>query len=531
MRHLSSTARCFFQLVWAALVVCMLAAQGLAQPAASSQPLRVSVSYDPAIDNSFTGRVYVLFATRGEPRRGPSWVSPEPVFAIDVKDWKPDAPLIFDDSALSFPSALSSTGKKNWSIQAVMRRNPDVHDIGGEGNAYSAAAKHELDGATGGTIELRIDQVATARPFHETDRIKLVEIVSPLLSKFYGREVKTRAAVVLPVGYDADARGVLPRDGQAGTEAPSRRYPTLYFINGFGSDHHAAPFIAGGMQIAGGARDICIVVPDPLCGTGHHVFADSANNGPRGQSLVSELIPEIEKRYNLVAEPGGRYLTGASSGGWSSLWLQVTYPDFFAGVWSIAPDPVDFTNFQYIDLYNAGENMYVDGKGQRRPIMRMDRNGTSEVMIWYDDFARIEVVLGDGGQLASFDAVFSPRGADGKPLPVFDRNSGAVNTAVAEAWKPYDISLKLKENWDELGPRLAGKLHIYCGEDDNFYLEGAVRQLDVALDELGSDAVVEILPGKDHMNILDVPMWKRMAGELLEKFHAAYPQYAPAAAP
>jgi S-formylglutathione hydrolase FrmB len=521
-RHTSLFHAPLGSVVLASLALTCAAARAQEQPHAAPaskpavNPLRISVSYDPAIDSSFTGRVYVLFATQGEPRRGPAWVAPAPFFAVDVKDWKPDTPLIFDDSAISFPAPISSLEKKAWSIQAVMRRNPDVPEIGGEGNAYSTTIQHEIGGIADSDLVLRIDQVAQARPFHETDRIKLVEIVSPLLSRFYQREIKTRAAVVLPKGYDANA---------------DRRYPALYFIGGFGSNHAMAPFVAGGIDMSGGASDLCVVVPDPLCGMGHHVFADSANNGPRGESLITELIPEIERRFKLVAAPTGRFLTGASSGGWSSLWLQVRYPDFFGGVWSIAPDPVDFSNFQYIDLYRSGENMYRDAAGQRRPLMRMERGGQSEVLVWYEDFARMEVVLGEGGQLASFDAVFSPRGADGKPLPVFDRHTGAVNTAVAEAWKPYDISLMLKDDWDELGPKLAGKLRIFCGEDDNFYLEGAVKQIDATLDALGSDAVVEILPGKDHMNVLDLPMWKRMTAEVLETFHAAHPEQAPATMP
>ncbi len=174
-------------------------------------------------------------------------------------------------------------------------------------------------------------------------------------------------------------------------------------IPGFGGDHFMAPRFAEGRRMAMGSELIRVLL-DPDCGTGHHVFADSATNGPRGAALVEEFIPYIEKTFPVVADPRARLLTGHSSGGWSSLWLQVTYPDVFGGTWSTSPDPVDFRDFQRIDLYARGENMYRDRKGQRRPIARM---GTIP-MLWYDNFCRMDDVIGWGGQLGSFEAVFSP---------------------------------------------------------------------------------------------------------------------------
>src|SRR5205814_187900 len=153
------------------------------------------------------------------------------------------------------------------------------------------------------------------------------------------------------------------------------------------------------MCAAGGrlgfAKGLIRVVLDPDCGTGHHVFADSATNGPRGRALVEELIPHLETRFPAIPRASARLLHGASSGGWSSLWLQVTYPDTFGGTWSICPDPVDFRDFQRIDLYAGGENMFRDRAGERRPIAR--RGGRP--VLFYDDFSRMEDVIGDGGQL------------------------------------------------------------------------------------------------------------------------------------
>jgi pimeloyl-ACP methyl ester carboxylesterase len=241
------------------------------------------------------------------------------------------------------------------------------------------------------------------------------------------------------------------------------------------------------------------VVLDPDCGTGHHVFADSATNGPRGRALIEELIPHIEATFPAIAEPRARLLTGHSSGGWSSLWLQVTHPETFGGVWSTSPDPVDFRDFQRINLYQPGENMFRDRQGNRRPIARI---GTRAVL-FFDNFSRMEDVIGEGGQLHSFEAVFSPLGPDGRPRRLWDRTTGAIDLETARAWEAYDIRLVLERNWEAIGPRLADKLHVITGGLDTFYLEGAVELLGDSLKALGSDAVVVVVPGQSHMDLVD----------------------------
>ncbi len=195
----------------------------------------------------------------------------------------------------------------------------------------------------------------------------------------------------------------------------------------------------------------------------------------------------------------------------------MTHADFFGGTWSLVPDPVDFRAFQLVNLYAPGANMYRDRNGDRVPCGR--RQG--QVTLWYDDFCAMEVVHGEGGQLSSFDAVFSPRGPDGRPLPFFNRATGMVDPQVVQAWAKYDIRLLLEANWPELAPRLAGKLHVYAGEDDNFYLEDAAKLLKRSLEKLGSDAVVEILPGKNHGTVLSADLLQQIDRQLLDKFDRA----------
>jgi hypothetical protein len=195
--------------------------------------------------------------------------------------------------------------------------------------------------------------------------------------------------------------------------------------------------------------------------------------------------------------------------------VQVNHPEFFDGVWSTAPDPVDFRDFQQIDLYRVPpSNMYRDARAQRRPIARRG----NDPVLWYDSFAKMDDVIKRGGQLRSFEAVFSPKGSDGEPMRLWDRKTGAVDATIAESWKPYDIRLKLEQEWPTLGPKLRGKLHVIMGARDTFYLEGAAKKLAAALADLRSDAKIEIVPDKDHSNLMTSQMYARIRREMSDKF-------------
>jgi hypothetical protein len=199
----------------------------------------------------------------------------------------------------------------------------------------------------------------------------------------------------------------------------------------------------------------------------------------------------------------------------------VTYPDTFGGVWSLSPDPVDFRDWQQVDLYaDPPASLYVDEQGSRRPIARIG----GRPALWYDSFTRMDDCLGRGGQLRSFDAVFSPLGSDGLPQRLWDRTTGLVDPTVARAWQAYDIRLVLERNWPTLGPKLAGKLRITTGDLDTFYLEGAVERLAASLASLGSDAQIEVLPGEDHGSLLTPALFARIGREMTAEFRRHHPQ-------
>ncbi len=470
------------------------------QSHAPTSGLTFEVTYAATLrSTAIKGRVYVFLGPDSsgvELRSGPNWFRPQPFFAVNVENWKPDVPLRIDSRSDGFPARLDELEPGQYGVQAVVRLNFDSHKIGnGDGNAYGPVVHAQLDPQKGGRISLKVDHTVEPRPFKTTERIKLVELPSEKLSAFHHRPIKHRAAVILPKDMHERSTGT--------------KLPTLYIIPGFGGDHTMASRIMASPRSAFG-KDFIRVVLDPDCGTGHHVFADSATNGPRGAALVEEFIPFVERTFPALADPRARLLNGHSSGGWSSLWLQVTYPHVFGGTWSTSPDPVDFRDFQRINIYAAGENMFQDRAGKRRPIARIG----AVPALYYDRFCRMDDVIGWGGQLGSFEAVFSPLDQNGRPRKLWDRSTGTVDLEVAKAWEAYDIRLVLERNWSVLGPKLKGKLHIIMGDLDTFYLEGAVKLLKESLSELGSDAVVEIVPNRNHATLLDAELARRLDREM-----------------
>ena len=458
------------------------------------------VTLDPAVaQQPVSGRLYVFLSQHPfqEPRDGPNWFAPEPFFGIDVKDFQPGTTRRVDDAAAGFPNRLSKLAPGKYRAQALLGHNPDLASQGrAPGNAYSRVIEVDVSAGPVQTVALSFDRIVPPKKFPDVEWVKQVSVSSQLLGNFFKREVLQEASVTLPAGYD---------------EHPERRYPVIYEVTGFGGSHWDALRQKAPPQAAEGETDFIVVLLDAQCDWGHHVYADSATNGPRGRALVEELIPEIDRRFRTVAAPAGRLLAGHSSGGWSSLWLQVSHPDFFGGVWSSSPDPVDFRDFQQVDLYAQPPlSMYFDEQGKPRPIARMG----GKAVLFYPSFGKMDDVLGRGGQLRSFEAVFSPLGADGLPRKLWDRTTGHIDPEVARAWEKYDIRLQLERNWKTLEPRLRGKLHITVGSLDTFYLDGAVLRLADALKRLGSDAEITIVPGADHGTILTSEYFHRVRRQM-----------------
>jgi len=479
--------------------ICILGALLFSQTTWAAGPLEFELAYGTKeFPGPFTGRVYVML-TKGAPRglmSGPDWFNPEPFFAMDVVGWKAGEKLVLGAGARSFPVTMPEVPEGKYIVQAVLDRN-----LGGRsfatspGNVYGLLPPTQLSGKDGGKISLTLDQVWQERPLPNVPGVQFAKVKSKLLSDFYNREVFLRAGVVLPAGYNQN---------------PQIIYPVVYEVPGFGGNHLGAAGRVGAPFTRLGETEAAWVVLDPDCPNGHHVFADSQNNGPCGQALIEELIPELEKQFRIGRSRGARLVTGHSSGGWSSLWLQVRYPDTFGGVWSTAPDPVDFRDFQRIDLNAPMANLFFDQAGKLRDLSRSRRGKALN----FRDFSRMEDVMGRGGQLGSFEAVFSQRGADGKPVKLWDRSTGVIDGRTSQSWLPYDIARRLDENWRQLEPKLNGRLFVYCGTADTFYLDGAVILLREMLEKKQAKALVEMIPDADHGSFLTRPFREKMARQM-----------------
>jgi enterochelin esterase-like enzyme len=478
--------------------------------------VRFLIALDPSLaDQPVSGRMLVFLTSSQQQRErlgtgfgpGDVWVA-----AMEVERLAPGAAVEFDPGRKAFPRPFSEAPAGDYQAMALL--DPDhsyARTRQNEGDLYSQViAVKGLNPASAEPVPLTLTRRTEARPKPAgTANVKLVEYTSDLLSAFWGRPITMRAGVVLPPGYE---------------EEPSRRYPACYLVHGFGGNYLAA-WRAGPRlveQMRQGERMAMIrVFLDGSFPSGHHEFADSANNGPWGRALTEEFIPHLQRSFRLIAAPQARFLTGHSSGGWSTLWLQVIYPEFFGGTWSTAPDPVDFRSFTGIDATpGSTQNVYRTRDG--KPL-NLVRNRAS-----FEEFVMHEEVLGEyGGQIASFEWVFSPRGEDGRPMRLFDRATGDMNRDVQRAWLKYDIRGLMEAGWPVLGPKLLGKLRIVCGAQDTFHLEEAVTMMCDFLKSRGREDVCEIVPGRNHGDLYDPyrtypdGLARRIDDEMRARFEAA----------
>lgn len=317
--------------------------------------------------------------------------------------------------------------------------------------------------------------------------MRLIDFVSPSLSAFWGREMHICGIVLLPPGY----------------ETTTEKYPTVYRADGFGSKFTTlinAERTHFALMKTGATPPMIRVHLDHSLPGGTHEFADSLNNGPWGKALTEELIPALEKQYRMDGKPSGRFTTGHSSGGWYALWQQVRYPNVFGGTWARAPDPVDFRSFTGVNIYGHAANAYVRPDGSPQYLVRdPDGKQTTGLKV----YAQRERVFGDyGGQFDSFDWVFSPRGKDGRPQPLFDRVTGKVDPEVAAYWREhFDITHIIKRDWKTLKPVLDGKIHIIIGDTDTFHLDEAAKLMEQELKTLGAKSQFTWVPGGTHFNL------------------------------
>ncbi len=490
------------------LISLSLIALGFATAAAHAAPVTFRVDAGACAAGPVSGRM-LLFAT---PLKGdlPKSVEIAPfdpsaasVAAQEVMSLVAGTPVMIDADVTAYPQPFSGLAPGRYAVQAVLDRNHDYnYGDRGPGDCVSPVTAVDLpDGgsapvlALGAAIPPRDLWTPNPRASAEQKQgyadarssIHELAFTSPALSRFWGRPVQVTGWVVTPPGYS-------PSEG--------KRYPVVYETHGFGGSHSGQLDTGIGVwreMKAGASPPMIWVMLDESSPTGTHEFADSVNNGPWGEALTAELIPELERTYRMDARPSGRFLTGHSSGGWAALWVQTRYPALFGGSWPTSPDPSDFHDWTGVDLYAPGANVYRKPDGSASPLMRMDGNVVASV----EQFSKIEEVIGPtGGQEASFDWVFSPKGPDGRPMQMYDRKTGALDPAVLAYWREnYDVAHRLQRDWPSLKRDLNGKLHITVGTADTFYLDGSARRLEAVMKGLGAKTDFRYVEGRSHFDL------------------------------
>ncbi len=496
------------------LALTCLCTQTPAQPPAE---LRFAVTFpSERADQPLDGRLLLMLAVDGgkEPRLqiqdGPKC---QQVFGIDVEGWRPGEPRLIDAAAFGFPlRSLRDVPPGEYWVQALLHRyetfrRRDGHVVklpmdrgegqqwnAAPGNLYSHPVRLRVDPASGGEIAVALDQVIPPiEPPPDTAYVKHVRIESKLLSEFWGRPMHLGAVVLLPHEFEAHPQaryplivyhGHFPRTFEEFREQPpdpglEPDYSERFKMRGYNRvQQEQAHELYRAWTGNGFPRFVVIKVQHANPYYDDSYAVNSANLGPYGDAIQRELIPFVERTFRCIGAGWARFTYGGSTGGWEALAVQVLYPDEYNGCFAACPDPIDFRAYTVVNIYDDRNAYWRDGDWLRvpRPGMR-DRLG--HVSATVEQLNHRELALGtkgrSGQQWDIWEAVFSPVGDDGYPKRIWDKLTGEIDREVAAHWcDHYDLGHILRRDWQTLGPKLAGKIHLYCGTMDNYYLNNAV---------------------------------------------------------
>lgn len=487
--------------------------------------LRFGISFtSERSEQAIDGRLLLMISTdeSQEPR---FQISDSPntqqIFGINVEGLKPGDVAVIDETVFGYPvKGIATIPVGEYWVQALLHRYETFHRADGHtvklpmdrgegqhwnrapGNLFSTSQKIKIDPQKNKMINIILDQEIPPIPEPDsTQYIRHVKIKSKLLTEFWGRPMYLGAHVLVPEGFD---------------QHPEARYPLVIFhghfpysFDGFREtppDPDLKPEYSERFKWEGYNRTVqeyaykfyrYWIAPDtprmliiqiqhanPYYDDSYAV--NSANLGPYGDAITYELIPYIEKKFRGIGQGWARFLYGGSTGGWEALAAQIFYPDEYNGCFAACPDPIDFRAYTIVNIYEHKNAYYVKGIWKRTPRPGR-RNYLGEVSCTLEETNHRELVLGtnsrSGDQWDIWQAVFSPVGEDGYPKPIWDKMNGVIDHSVVEYWREnFDLRYILERDWHKIGKKLKGKIHIYCGDMDNFYLNNAVYLMEEFLE-------------------------------------------------
>ena len=479
-----------------------------------AQAPRFEVTVDPAVRATpLTGRLVVVVSKTAQPEpmmaiapQGPA------IFAIDLDQLRAGQPAVVDaKSSLGYPIPLAQLPAGDYYAQAIVNVYEPVKRADGKtiwvhfndgtqevmqiaaGNVYSEVQKIHVGAGGAGTVKLRINKVIAASPRpKDTEWVKHTRIQSQKLTAFWGRPVYVYATVLLPKGYIEHPNVKYPTVYTFGHNVPFSLTPDSTRVRGIGQINPVTGLETGydfykSWISDGFPRFIAVSFEQATPFFLDSYSVNSATNGPYGDAMEQEVIPELEKQFRMIGKPYARLAEGASTGGWQTLALQLKHPDFFGGAWVLQPDPIDFRRYQLVDIY-SDTNAFVMPNTQFTTTERPFRRTVEGQVVWtLRQLSLFEEVLGARGrsnyQLEGWEAIYGPLDADGYPKPLWNKITGSIDRSVANYMRDngYDLRDYAQKNWDTLGPKVASKLHFYAGDMDDFYLNLAVYKFEEVL--------------------------------------------------
>jgi hypothetical protein len=438
------------------------------------------------------------------------------VFGLTVDGWQAGQPAVVDAAAWGYPvRSLKDVPPGEYAVQAVLNKYETFHRSDGKtvklhpdmgegqhwnispGNLYSKPVKITI-GPGAAPINVALTEVIPPiKQEADTKYIRHIRIQSDVLTKFWGRPMFVSAVVLVPEGFDEHPKAHFPLmifhdhfvsdfdDFRTTPPDPNLKpdYSERFHLAGYNRIQQQEAYKFYQQWISPGFPRVLIVKlqhANPYYDDSYAV--NSANVGPYGDAIENELIPAIEKQFRGIGQGWARFVYGGSTGGWESLAVQVFYPDHYNGAFAACPDPIDFHAFTNINLYDDKNAFFLEGAHKRvaQPAMR---DYLGHTFITTREINQYELALGDHGrsgeQFDIWQAVYGPVGDDGYPQAIFDKQTGDIDHKVADYWrKNYDIEAILERDWAKLGPKLVGKIHIYVGSDDTYFLNDAVYRME-----------------------------------------------------